>query len=234
MGNMVFSPFVIALVAALGLVLGILSLIAAAFNTALHHQRRGLSGRIAALEEEVRMLKEEAEGRAAEPEPGPGPEPESEPEPAAPAEPPKHERPKAPWQDFVDAYNALADTAADEKRPALCEKFIKDQKIELLVCVGYDTQHANQHMPQYESTQSLKDAVCWAAPVPGKETEYAVVPKLDQVYTQELHDKKGLKETFASNFEKGDKKGIHIRIPAIFHKKGDGWKVANPGVIRLD
>ena len=228
MEESVFPPFVIALVAALGLVLGIMSLIATAYNTALHHQRRDLAGRVAALEGEVKALK--AQGGAPLPAPEPAPKPESAPESAPAAKP---ERPKAPWQDFVDAYNALADEVTDANRDALCEKFVKEQKIELLVCIGYDTQESSQHMPKYQSTQSLKDAVCWASPVPGSATDYAVVPKLHQTYTQELHDKKGMKETFASNFEQADAAGIHIRIPAVFRKKEKGWKVANPGVIRL-
>lgn len=227
MEESVFPPFVIALVAVLGLVLGIMSLIVAAYSAALHHQRRDLAGRVAALEGETRALKEKLE-RGASPEPAPEAEQEE-----ASAEPPKHERPKAPWQDFVDAYNALADEMTDRNRDSLCEKFVQEQGLELLVCVGYDTKEANRHRPQYQQAQSPEDAVCWAAPVPGSETDYAVVPKLNQPYTQELHDKKGMKETFASNFEKADVTGIHIRIPAIFRRKDTSWKVANPGVIRL-
>ena len=52
-------------------------------------------------------------------------------------------------------------------------------------------------------------------------------------YNEELHSHKGMKETFASNYEKGSFKQLQVKLPAQFTQRLGAWKIVQPGVIKV-
>ena len=135
-----------------------------------------------------------------------------------PVEPPKETNAPKPvkkevWQEFVDAYNNLANSMEVPKADIACENFIKEHN---LTTFKLESKTAGQP-PVF--SEGDKNSPYWGYKVPD-EDRFAIVinPKID--FDEKLYKDGGLKESFASNFE--DMKEIQkvaAKIPAIMTKK---------------
>ncbi len=216
------------------IVLGLVSLVFAAYNVAMIRQLRGLKERVDDLEAAVNLLNEEEEEEAEEEE-----EPEEAPEEEVPveADPPEAEKSSGPpppvWQEFVDAYSKLAEELAAGGDAAGAAGFVKDKELSMLVCTGHSSDEEGKNMPNYSMEEGVDKSMYWAFPIPGRPLDYAIVPNPMHPYDDAMHTENGMKETFASNFESGSMKHIHVKVPALFHKKGENWEIAQPGVLQL-
>lgn len=216
------------------IVLGIVALVFAAYNVAMIRQLRGLEARVEDLEAAVNLLHRGEENEVEEEEPE-----EEAPEDAVDveADPPAAEKtagsPPPVWQEFVDAYNKLAETLATGVDDAGVAGFVKDKGLSMLVCTGHSSDEEGKNMPTYSLEEGVDKSMYWASPIPGRPLDYVIVPNPMHPYDDTMHADNGMKETFASNFESGSMKHIHVKVPALFHKKGDKWEIAQPGVLQL-
>ena len=140
----------------------------------------------------------------------------------------------AVWEKFVEEFNQLA---ADMKTPGagdLCEKFVAEKKISLLMCLDHAAEVDGQPSPKFVSVKSVPVSAFWAWPMPGAIGRYAVVPNPYIPYEKKLHEEGGMKETFASNFESGVYRKIEVRMPAIFRNSNGNWRIDQPGIIRVE
>lgn len=215
------------------IVLGIISLIFAAYAVVMFRQMRGLRERVEVLEDAVNAMNQaEEELEAPEPAETGNPEDDIPVDPDPPA--PEGDVPPPPvWQEFVDAYNKLAQTIAASADASSCTGFVKDRALTLLACTGHKTEGEGKNMPLYAGSDAVDASMYWAFQLPGRPLDYAVVPNPARPYDEDMHSKCGMKETFASNYESGTMKNLVVKAPALFHKKGDAWEIAQPGILQL-
>lgn len=230
----IFPPIVADVLIVLSIAVSIIALIGAALAITAQKSARDKLHRVDELEEEIRNLKEEL---AAQPQQGKGGAP------GKPADPPL--RKAAPdaaelsaarqiWQDFVDDYNSLAASMNVPRADEACGAFIANYKAQILRLGDARAQAASgQDDPVFVQADDVKTSGYWAWPLPGATNRFVVVPNPLHGYTQELHEKGGMKETFASNYETGEFKLISVKIPAVFRQDKKIWKIDQPGVIRL-
>ena len=137
------------------------------------------------------------------------------------------------WQAFVDDYNNLANSMDVPKAANACENFVRNNRLHMLICVEtYDAENGGGE-PLYAPVDEVELSNFWAWQVPGKTDAFMVVPNPLVEYNEVLHTQKGMKETFASNYEKGSFKQIQVKLPAHFTQRLGAWKIVQPGVIRL-
>ncbi len=216
------------------ILLGLVALVFAAYNVAMIRQMKGLAARVEDLEAAVNLLNSEEKEEEEEEE-----EEESAPEDAVPveADPPEAEKPSGPpppvWQEFVDSYNKLAETLAAGADDAGAAGFVKDKELSMLTCTGHSSDEEGKNMPNYMMEEGVAKSMYWAFSIPGRPLDYAIVPNPMHAYDETMHTENGMKETFASNYESGSMKHIRVKVPALFHKKGDAWEIAQPGVLQL-
>lgn len=137
------------------------------------------------------------------------------------------------WQKFVDDYNNLANSMNVPKAAEACENFVRTNKVHLLICVGPADPLTGDNTPVYAPVDKVEESNYWAWDVPGQPEDFAVVPNPMVEYTEDLHHHGGMKETFASNFEKASCKQIQVKLPAHFTQRLGAWKIVQPGVIRV-
>ena len=65
------------------------------------------------------------------------------------------------------------------------------------------------------------------------DVRYVVVPNPLKGYTKSLHEKSGMKETFASNYTGKDAARIQVKLPAIFTAADGKWTIVQPGIVKL-
>ena len=124
---------------------------------------------------------------------------------------------KTPWQAMVDEYSVLAANINQPRYRQACEMFDKLTEQPKFVVIG-----------------DLLQSSLWAMTIPDGPGKYAVVPNPIKAYNKEMHEHQGMKETFASNFEKsGTYSGYQVKLPAIFKAMLGNWRIERPGVIRL-
>ena len=138
---------------------------------------------------------------------------------------------KEVWQAFIDDYNNLAHSMNVPKAAAACENFVRSNRLHLLICV--DPSDAETGNPLDAPVDEVELSNFWGWNVNGKADVFAVVPNPLVEYNEELHRRKGLKETFASNYESGRFKEIEVKIPAQFTQRMGAWQIVQPGVIRV-
>ena len=133
--------------------------------------------------------------------------------------------PQAPWIDFVNEYNKLAEEMKKPGQLMRCEKFVRSKKLRILTYGGGLT---------FRPAIDVKDSGYWAFKC--DLDEYAVVPNPMNPCDEELHDHGGMKEIFALNYQEGVYRKYFVKLPAIFNLEAgeDGWRLKNPGVVNLE
>lgn len=221
-----FSPLASGVLLVLAVVLGVLSLVAAAYSWSAILSSRSRLDKIDTLEQELRKLRQDVKvlqsnlaGLQLQAAPAAG-EPEKE---------------RPVWQDFIDDYNSLAISMNVPKAEEACEAFLRAYGLSLLVCVNPAAQEDSGRRtgPKFSEVDQLPTSTLWAWPIPEQAGAYAIVPNPLIPYGANLHNKGGMKETFASNYEQGEYRSIQVRLPALFHQQDHHWKIEQPGVIRL-
>ena len=137
------------------------------------------------------------------------------------------------WQGFVDDYNNLANSMNIPKAAEACENFVRNNKVQLLVCVESQKAEDGKTLV-YTAVDNVESSRYWAWNVTGKPDDFAVVPNPLIEYNEELHHKGGMKETFASNYETGSFKQVQVKLPAHFTLRQGKWVIVQPGVIRVN
>ena len=138
------------------------------------------------------------------------------------------------WHDFVEEYNNVARTASAPNMEAAVKKFADDKKLTPLMCIEPAAMDGNRPMPKFISVTDIMKANFWAWAYPSDEKRFAIVPNPAIPYVEALHNEGGMKETFASNFDKGEYKEIEVKLPAIFENHDGNWIIEQPGLIRLE
>lgn len=146
--------------------------------------------------------------------------------------PPKEENPpktvkKEIWQDFIDAYNNLANSMEVPKADIACENFIKEHNLSL-----FKLESKTEGQPPVFAAGD-KNAAYWGYQIPNEE-RFAVVVSPKLTFDEKFYKEGGLKESFASNFE--DMKEIQkvsVKIPAIMSKKDGKYIINQPGLLRF-
>lgn len=169
------------------------------------------------------------------PEPAPAPLPSPEPEPAPPPPPaeaaPVEEDPM--FVAFLEQYMDVAKEPPGEMR----ERRIAG----LLADFGAQTFSVNNKSERKKDPNTkpvfhdVEDGSgdFWAIMIMGTEN-FNIVPSLNVVYDEEYHLYGGMKETYASNYDKGDPYSrIELNAPAIFSHVGQLWAPVRPGKITL-
>ena len=138
---------------------------------------------------------------------------------------------KTPWQAMVDEYNTLAANINQPRFGQACERFVEKYHLALLAFTEMDTL---TDQPKYVVIDDFGQSNLWAMTVEGGPGKYAVVPNILKQYNREMHDHMGMKETFASNYEKGGSySNYQVKLPAMFKAVLGIWRIDRPGVIRL-
>ena len=146
--------------------------------------------------------------------------------------PPKEENPpktvkREVWQEFIDAYNNLANSMEVPKADIACENFVKEHNLSL-----FKLESKTEGQPPVFA-QGDKTAAYWGYQIPNEE-RFAVVVSPKLTFDEKLYKEGGLKESFASNFE--DMKEIQkvaVKIPAIMTKKDGKYIINQPGLLRF-
>lgn len=138
---------------------------------------------------------------------------------------------KTPWQAMVDEFNALAANMSQPRYKQACEQFVEKHHLALLAFTEIDKM---TEQPKFVVIGDILQSNLWAMTIEGGPGKYAVVPNPIKAYNREAHDHQGMKETFASNYEKGGTYSAYqVKLPAIFKAVLGNWRIERPGVIRL-
>ena len=135
-----------------------------------------------------------------------------------------YDKEKEVWKSFLEDYNHIAESMAVPGQLRACENFVADNNLKILVYTGD---------MKFVFVSRVIDSKFWAWHIE-ESYKYVVVPNPMITYDENLHIHEGMKETFASNYENGKYTKYFIQLPAIFsYNKEDGWKILEPGVIKL-
>ena len=139
---------------------------------------------------------------------------------------------KTPWQAMVDEFNGLAANMNQPRYKQACENFVDKYHLAMLAFTEIDKM---TEQPKFVVIGDILQSSLWAMTIEGSGPgKYAVVPNPIKAYNPEAHDHQGMKETFASNFERGTTyTGYQVKLPAIFKAMLGNWRIERPGVIRL-
>lgn len=213
----------------LGLTLDVLLLVAVAYLWMMWRQEHQAIRQLAGLSSELRELAKVLEGMK---------QPVKEEIEEIPL--PKRAEPEPPvkkeviWKAFVEEFNQFSGGMKKSGASEACEKFVKEKKIVLLMCLDHAAEVDGQPAPKFAEVQSVSVSGFWAYPLPGVADRYAVVPNPSIPYEQKIHEEGGMKETFASNFESGVCRSIAVKMPALFHNVGGNWIIDQPGMIHVE
>ena len=132
--------------------------------------------------------------------------------------------PQAPWLNFIDDYNKLAEEMKKPGQLMKCEKFVRNNKLRALTYGGALT---------FRPAIDVKDSSYWAFKC--ELDEYAIVPNPMNPCDEELYEYGGMKEIFALNYTDGIYRKYFVKLPALFNFDGnEGWHLKNPGVANLE
>ena len=136
-----------------------------------------------------------------------------------PRQAPAKKAPANPWDDFLADYNLLAASLdGPQQGQEACDRFFALRSLKGLICLD-PTAKQDDGKP------------AWSM---GKEdVRYAVVPNPLKGYTKSLHEKSGMKETFASDYAGKDAARIQAKLPAIFTAADGQWTIVQPGIVKL-
>ena len=228
-----FPPLVASVLIILVGAISMVALVGLAYNYSFIISARTKISRIEELEHEVKALQrdiKELKERAAK---------KSAPEFAVPdkvaAKPvPAEERKlkQEVWQGLVDDYNNLANIMNVPRAAEACENFVRNNKLQMFICKEPQAADGGQ-TPVYETVDTVDISRYWAWPVTGQPDDFIVMPNPLIEYNEELHNKGGMKETFASNYETGSFRHVQVKLPAYFTQRQGNWKIVQPGVIRV-
>ena len=202
-----------------------------------------LENRILQVEEQAKQFAadlEELKSRAAAPAPEPEPEPTPEPEPEP--EPEEEEidldallESKPIWQDLLDDYHAMRETFSPERGAELCQPLIDKYSLHLLICSDHAAVENGKAMPKFETVEDVNEATFWAYDIPGQPNDFAVIPSPMFPYDQKMHEEAGMKETFATRYEKGKSYDqLTVDMPALFSLNKGKWNIEQPGLLKLE
>lgn len=186
----------------------------------------------AAAEEEAKKAKQEAssEGEQGTGEAKGGAAPAGDAQGAEPKQAGAEEN-APPWKQFVDDYNNLAASMDVPRAMQACENFVKTHNLATLIY--YERDKVTDQM-KFVMVKEVHQSVYWAKMVPGETGRYVVVPNPLATYNNDLHENGGMKETFASNYEKGGLyRQYQVKLPAMFKATLGNWRVDKPGLLRL-
>lgn len=139
------------------------------------------------------------------------------------------------YMDFVNEYNNLyrfSGYEANKARKIFEQKF----KIKIFVCDNYEKRISElSAIRESYSEPTFKDSgsngMYWATFM--KDNMYAVVPRFNIIYENQLHEMAGMKEAFVSNYNGGAYKYIKIIKPAFFSYLNGNWKLEEQGKLEL-
>ena len=231
----ILPPFLSDAITFLGVVLSIILLIAFAYIWSTQRQDREdiaklsagfkqLSKKVKVLEEnsgQTTVVKQEENLPNAEPF-GMAIEKKVQPVESEPIE--NENISKNVWETFLENYNHIAESMAVPGQLKACENFVSENNLKILAYIGN---------MKFILVSSVADSRFWAWQIEGSK-KYVVVPNPMVTYDEELHSREGMKETFASNYEKGKYTKYFVKLPAIFsYNNENDWKIIEPGVINL-
>ena len=180
------------------------------------------AARVPELEEEIEHLKArvtelEAQMKALEPK-------------KAPAAPKKDGK---PWDDFLADYNLLAASLDGPQGQEACDRFFALHQLKGLICLDPAAQENGKPAPKFVEVAQAAKSAYWALAIGEGDKQFAIVPNPVKGYTKNLHEKGGMKETFASNFEEKDAPRVQVKLPALFSHEAGAWKITQPGIVKL-
>lgn len=138
-----------------------------------------------------------------------------------------------PWDDFLADYNLLAasiDGSAQSEEA--CERFFAIRALKGLICLDPAAQMNGKPAPKFVEVAQAGKGAYWVYALDGS-NEFAIVPNPLKGYTKALHEKGGMKETFASDFEEKDSSRIQVKLPALFSHDNGTWMIQQPGIVKL-
>ena len=147
------------------------------------------AGRVPELEEDVAKLKERVAALEKQ---------------LVPKEPKKDPTPKKqgnPWDDFLADYNLLAASLDGPQGQEACDRFFALHQLKGLICLDPAAQENGKPAPKFVEVAQAAKSAYWALAIGEGDKQFAIVPNPVKGYTKNLHEKGGMKETFASNFE---------------------------------
>ena len=125
----------------------------------------------------------------------------------------------------MESYNHIAASMAVPGQLKACENFVIENRLKILVYTG-----SMNFVPAID----VKESKFWAWKIE-EGNRFAVVPNPMAKYDEDLHSHSGMKETFASNYEKGSYTKYFVELPAILtYDESNKWKILEPGVIKLE
>lgn len=208
----------------LSFVAALLALVAAALALVGVRVVRGKADDVAQLQEKVKIL----EARVAD----------FEKKLEAPPQPQKKEpakkEPANPWDDFLADYNLLAASIdGPQQGQEACDRFFALRSLKGLICLDPAAKQNGKPAPKFVEVGQAGKSNYWAWMIGKDDARYAIVPNPLKGYTKNLHEKAGMKETFASNFENKDAVRIQVKLPAIFSAAEGKWTILQPGIVKL-
>ena len=153
-----------------------------------------------------------------------------------PQEPRKDPTPKKkgnPWDDFLADYNLLAASLEGAQSQEACDRFFALQQLKGLICLDPAAQESGKPAPKFVEVAQAAKSAYWALAIGEGDKQFAIVPNPVKGYTKNLHEKGGMKETFASNFEEKDAPRVQVKLPALFSHEAGAWKITQPGIVKL-
>ena len=156
---------------------------------------------------------------------------DAKPKEAKPAPAPKKDA--KPWDDFLADYNLLAASIdTPQTSQEACDRFFALQNLKGLICLDPAAQVDGKAAPKFVEVAQAEKSAYWAyAFDEGK--MFAIVPNPVKGYTKNLHEKGGMKETFASDFDDKDVPRVQVKLPALFTHENGTWVIAQPGIVKL-
>lgn len=143
-------------------------------------------------------------------------------------------RPQEVWAPLLMDFNSLAASMQVPRADEACEAFIANYHLQMLRTSPHKVQGNDGHLvPQYEVTETLADCTYWGWRLPDNLGRAVVLPNPLLGCDQTFYEEKGLKETFASNYEKGSYKTVEVKLPAMFRIEEGRWLIDQPGVIKV-
>ncbi len=211
---------VFALVAALlALVAGALALVGMKGVKEMAAKVEELETRAAELEARIAAIEKQLAPAAPEKKPAP-----------APAPPKKDGK---PWDDFLADYNLLAASIdTPQTSQEACDRFFALRSLKGLICLDPEAEVSGKSAPKFVEVAQAEKSAYWAFAFDDGGM-FAVVPNPVKGYTKNLHEKGGMKETFASDFDDKDVPRVQVKLPAIFTHDNGTWIIAQPGIVKL-
>ena len=152
-----------------------------------------------------------------------------------PRQAPAKKAPANPWDDFLADYNLLAASLdGPQQGQEACDRFFALRSLKGLICLDPTAkQDDGKPAPKFVEVGQAGKSNFWAWPMGKEDVRYVVVPNPLKGYTKSLHEKSGMKETFASNYTDKDAARIQVKLPATFTAADGKWTIVQPGIVKL-